>query len=502
MNSWMYLFEDKILGRGLSYTDLVEITSRNKGKVTAKVYGTDVYTTEITFDDGLVDDMHCTCPYFDTDNCKHLAALLFVLEDEDGLPESDLDESDDGFEELFNSLSDDELRQFLFDELEGNPELRNTFKLKFSNGIDPGHYRSKLSGICFEDENRYLINGFLREDMEFLMEKQEYELVLDLLDDVFPYIMDWWNYWEDYGSDGNMERVHEIAFRLTATAMHDDVFEWLSGLVWTIQDDHMDDLTELYCSEFTDTEELEYKQSLFKRLYDKTHNAKWIRLMVDVMEKLGRTEEEIGEITKAHLDDEKIMDYCLASAAGEEKEKLLLKAISQFTFNEKYKAALKDYYSEIGYGGYLDVLEDLVLTCPDIEYFREFRTHYPGNWPDKRREILENYKDSWFLNECYAEEKMYDELIGNIRNLYVLNDYKDLLAESHSEELIGMYEKAARNMASVSGPPKHYAEIAEVLETIHSLPGGEKRACEIKDEFMITYKRRPRMLQALRELKF
>lgn len=131
MKNWHYLFEDKILGRGLSYMEDVEIDFRSDEKVTATVWGTEEYKTEITFDDGFVDEMYCSCPYFDIDNCKHLAALLFVLDENKKQDKPPVKKED--FTELFNSISSDDLNDFLFSELENDSELLNRFKLRFSD---------------------------------------------------------------------------------------------------------------------------------------------------------------------------------------------------------------------------------------------------------------------------------------------------------------------------------------------------------------------------------
>lgn len=495
------MFEDRILARGRSYTDEVEITQREDGKVTAVVSGTEDYDVEITFDEGLIDDMHCSCPYFDIDNCKHLAALLYVLEDED--EEETVVENED-FKELFDSVSDEDLKDFLFNQLEEDSRLLNRFKLEFSNKIDAGYYRSKLFDICFEDDNRGSINGFLSKDMYFLMEKGEYGLVLDLLDDVFPYVMDWWNYWEDYGSDGNMEGIRDIACELINTPVHEDLFEWLGDLIYAIpSDDHMDDLIDLYFAEFKTKEELEEKLALTEKLYRKTQKVRWIAIKIDLMGKLGYSDSEINDFRKDYLDSEEIMKQYISVSHGSKKEELLLRAISQFEYNREYKVQLKDYYLEIGSDRYNGVLEDLVFSYPEIEYFREFKACFNGDWEVKRSEIFDRYRDSnWYLNECYAEEGLCDLLIANISQPWELDEYYDVLVEDYSSELIEKYSVIAINMASRSGTPKYYEKIAGILKVILDIPGGKDRAVEIAKDFKVKYKRRPRMLQVLREAGF
>lgn len=500
MKNWKHLFEDKILDRGYFLTDDVEIIKRNDEKVTATVSGTLDYKTQITFDDGLVGDMYCSCPYFEIDNCKHLAALLYVLEEGD-----DVAVEEEDFTELFNSVNDDDLRQFIYSELENDKELLNRFKLKFSNTINSDYYRTKLDKICFRDNNRYAINDFLTHDMHFLLDKNEYELVLELLDYVFPYIKEWWNFWEDYGSDGNMEEFRDITELLINTPVHDDVFEWLGDLIYYIpDDDHMDELIELYFTEFESIDEMKAKEKLSDKLYDKTQNVKWIKIKIDLMEKLDYPLDDINDFRKDYLEYEVIIDQYIDSTQGSEKERLLIKAIGQFRYNEKYKVQLKDYYlANKDCGKYLKLLEEMVFTYPNIEYYKEYEKHYKGDWTLKRREILENHCEvNHFLNECFAHEKRYDLLINNVHTLWDLNDYRDVLVKDYSDEVIRKYSKIAIGKAQKSGPPKHYREIAEILKIIRKIPGGADKVEIIVENFKEEYKRRPRMLKELRNAGF
>lgn len=499
MRNWHYLFEDKILGRGLSYTDDVEIIFRDDEMVKAIVSGTEDYSVEINFDDGEVDEMHCSCPYFDTDNCKHLAALLFVLEDGE---ETEIEKED--FTELFSSVSDGDLKDFLFAELETNPKLLSKFRLKFSDGVSANYYKTKLDGICFRDDNRYLINDFLSRDMHFLMDKKEYKLVLDLLDDVLPFIKDWWGYWEDYGSDGNIEEFTAIAETLVSTDVHEDLFEYLKSWIFSRPSDyHMEGLIDLYFTEFKTAGELKEKMAFAEMLYEKTENIRWISTKISLMGELGYSAEAIDDFRKDYLDNEEIMDQYIKSSSGTKKEELLRQAIGRFEYNLQYKVQLKDYYRQTESDEYLKVLEDLLFTCPDIEYYRELKKHFDGDWQVKRREIFDSLSDNeGFLNECYADEGMHDLLIANISSIWDLDRYCDLLADDYSGELIEKYSRIAVLKAQKSGPPKHYAQIADILKKIYNLPGGKENAVGIAEDFKVKYKRRPRMLQALREAGF
>jgi non-specific serine/threonine protein kinase len=83
-NIWNKHFSEKIRRRGYSYfkDNLVKNLSITDNKVKAVVHGSKRYKVEIEFSNMLEPIvMYCTCPYFETDNCKHLAAVLYAIND-------------------------------------------------------------------------------------------------------------------------------------------------------------------------------------------------------------------------------------------------------------------------------------------------------------------------------------------------------------------------------------------------------------------------------------
>ena len=81
---WKDLFQDHILDRGIDYfiRNLVENVYVKDNIIEATVYGTEEYKVEIIKDNEEIRDLSCNCPYADGgNNCKHMAAVLFYLED-------------------------------------------------------------------------------------------------------------------------------------------------------------------------------------------------------------------------------------------------------------------------------------------------------------------------------------------------------------------------------------------------------------------------------------
>ena len=84
---WKELFESRILQRGSAYykEGVVETLRREGGVVKAVVLGSKQYRVEIDLEDGQIEGWSCDCPYAsDGTPCKHLAAVFYALNDDDG----------------------------------------------------------------------------------------------------------------------------------------------------------------------------------------------------------------------------------------------------------------------------------------------------------------------------------------------------------------------------------------------------------------------------------
>lgn len=78
-------FNNTILSRGYEYYNdgLVDDILIKGTTVTAKVHGSSVYDVSVELDDNEFLDGDCTCPYSESGlYCKHIAALLYYLENE------------------------------------------------------------------------------------------------------------------------------------------------------------------------------------------------------------------------------------------------------------------------------------------------------------------------------------------------------------------------------------------------------------------------------------
>ena len=109
---WKKLFNPVILERGYDYyrNKKAVLLSLSADEVNAVVSGSDDYEVNIYFSDGEIEDMYCDCPYAsDGNNCKYMAAVLYLLEDLQS--HSNPDYTD--VESLFAGTSPEHLKKFL-----------------------------------------------------------------------------------------------------------------------------------------------------------------------------------------------------------------------------------------------------------------------------------------------------------------------------------------------------------------------------------------------------
>ena len=105
---WKNLFRSHILDRGYEYyhSGAVKNFLRNGNLISADVVGNEDYEVTIEIKNGEIDYMYCSCPYAtDDNNCKHMAAVLFELEN----PSNSTKESNVDLDKL---VSKDEIHKY------------------------------------------------------------------------------------------------------------------------------------------------------------------------------------------------------------------------------------------------------------------------------------------------------------------------------------------------------------------------------------------------------
>ena len=120
MKDWRSLFQKRILERGRDYfyEDAVRALHKTQDGYEAVVEGSEDYAVEIIMQDEDIREMYCDCPYAESGlNCKHMAAVLYAIEEQQGCIEDDQTvfclDSADQLSQIIAEADEEELRAFI-----------------------------------------------------------------------------------------------------------------------------------------------------------------------------------------------------------------------------------------------------------------------------------------------------------------------------------------------------------------------------------------------------
>lgn len=144
MKGWQLSFEEKSLDEAENCE--VEITHIEDGEIIAKVDDFEVIAP-IVFHSPHYVSCNCKSEY----TCKHEAALIFYIEKTPELLKGSQSEND-----LISSIDENQLRDFLKNEMKQNPKLKKAFLDKFGQEsvIDKQYYIDKLNQVFCSGEDR------------------------------------------------------------------------------------------------------------------------------------------------------------------------------------------------------------------------------------------------------------------------------------------------------------------------------------------------------------
>lgn len=149
LNQFELYIDETILNRGLSYFKKGHVHEPEEiglGEFEAIVEGSEDYTVRLTIKKGIITDYVCDCPYDMGPVCKHVAAVIFYLQqDELGLNKKTKGVKTERnskpakrktvaqqVDELLDKATYDELKQFVREKASANTPFRNLFLSSFA----------------------------------------------------------------------------------------------------------------------------------------------------------------------------------------------------------------------------------------------------------------------------------------------------------------------------------------------------------------------------------
>lgn len=533
---WETCFQKRILDRGYDYyfDERVEDLRITSNRIKAVVYGTHPYHVEIKLNGNKIIGMSCDCPYAqDEHNCKHMAAVLYEWQLRVTHPEIDSSQ-------LVEDASEEDVRSFLIQVLDDNPNLVESFKHYTQNEISLDTMIDDLEGVCdsYSDGYHYIDYEFSRdfcdnyEDavdkwLDVLKKRDQYSLAFRFLLKAYEvfYKLDI----EDNGGETVALSVIIISQWANIIMCMDDL-ERLEAFVELGQylnsmRDYYDSqkIIEIFFDCLSGKEFLKLKLDLVKKQLDyiESHDnifnrgyaiEGFAKKYLELLKKNKASKKEISAVHKKYWEYIPIRMDCVYTCINNKEYDKALDYIDEcidFEYENqdrmKYNIILKkDIYKKQGnIKAYREELKNLILFFNDtnIDDYIELRSHYNDKeWITERDSLIEQLTPGCFLCEILETEQLYGQLFDVIlrsNNRDLLHQYTHVLNDEYPEKLIQLYREFVEKQAESTGSRKHYYQIVEELRIMKSITGGDKVVDEIIKKWKIQYKNRSAMLDEL-----
>lgn len=524
MADWRELFKPWIVERGRDYFaggHVVEL-EEDGFLVCAKVSGSQEYQVEIRSDSDGVLRMACDCPYAEGgENCKHMAAVLFALEDELGQERSD-------WQAALEQLPVEKLRELLRDLAAGDHALQDRIVRMVSGpGNEPEQWRMDLEQII-------LSHSDYRGDIVY---GHEYHCLADLaqyLEDSLPYLL----------IDGQlMEAVH-LVFNVYDTAF---------GEALSIDDSEGQDLISEVCrnafeqilSQADDRE----RRKIFDLLHEFLESGEWdwgsedfeeMLLSLDwsaelqqknlqwldddlapwrmpqraaLMERMGASASELIAWWEKHRDSDSAYhpllqlyeEHDLPKAIALVREKRDRTKKTDWQITEYTKTLLKLLEKAGEQDAFETELWYLVRTlhCQEPEYLARLKQLTPPEqWPNLFEQLLADAMIPAARMALYHFEGMYAELFAELCKYPTFPGFlsyeKELRVWNPNRTLTYYTEILKREMVTAT-QRKQYSHIIRHLEKMKVYPGGESATQVLAAYWYAYHKNRPAMKDELQK---
>lgn len=544
---WKSLFQDHILFRGIDYYErnLVKDVNNEDGQITGTVIGTKDYSVEILKEKDEIVNMFCSCPHATSgNNCKHMVAVLFYLENND--PHFSKKTKEDDVEELVEGVDVEVLKDFVIDLLSHDAQLLNRFKSIIKDEILPTDivfYKNQINDIFweyggyqdfvdYEDSFDFTteLESILNNEIQNIVTLKEWSAAFELTEYLFIQLGN--QFIDDSGGNtwGVIHDCIEIWEQILNQCdinikrkMYNSFLKIIDGEIIQSQDYFIEYIEQFIFDHFKEKEfQLEkidrldiqiksWKEEANSNRGDYELNKYCLR-KVKILEELNTDQKKIADYCMEHiyLDDIRkyYIDVCIKNKNYNQAIILLKEGKKQQEVNHVnllyYSTQLKDLYKFLDMDKlYKEELWQLLVKYDkgNIDVFRELKSLYSENdWLHKRNLIFTELVDAVTIDELYREEKLYDlliEVVMNSEELYMVRKHEDILKNLYPEKLLTKYEQAVAGMATQALGRKYYRKIIAILSEMRKYPGGSIKISEIVLDWREKYANRPAMMDEL-----
>ena len=559
MSDWKDLFQEHILDRGESYYfdgAVLELHKTEHG-YHGVVEGTEDYEVDIEMEGGRICEMYCSCPYAEGgNNCKHMAAVLFEIEEqseEDILTEETCqDDQEQEVEEIIERIPEEELRSFVKEIAAQNSEIRNILMTRYAVKIDEKQMDRLKQGIGqlvweYGDRSGYIdyrnawdfcwaLENYLEDKVDTLIDRKYYWQAFELTNYVFGTIGNIDIDDSDSGTAQVANACYDKWKEILENCSEEEKNEMFSWFMSHLSCDYVVDYMEDYMEDFL-THEFQNREILEKMLKDldkriemqtsstdcgSTWSARYgyennIIKRLEFIERLDLPAEEIREYRRQHWRFSAVRELEIQENLDNGNLGEAIRILQESKILDKEYPGLVARYSEQLISiyetqpdkeGYKKELLYYVFECPQnnlVHIYKLKEVCTDKEWEDYREQILKNPKNYNILYPFMEKEGMYESMLECIRKetfIYNLDKYEKVLKEKFPEQVRDIYISYLHHEAERAGNRKRYRELMKYLKKIRRYPGGKEKASEIAENWRAMYYRRTAMMDEMRKAGF
>lgn len=502
------IFSECISERGLQYyeEDRVEKVILNKDNVRATVRGTEKYNVKIDILNAGIESMSCNCKYFEgTGNCKHLASLMYYINDN---CKEYMKTHEERLKQNIEKIEIEELKEFIYEKMlkerNFNKQITEKFQGYFEKA-DMSLYIEKIIKLkndmlnnliteeecyqkpCYEQEcYRDKVYEYERGISDILNEVDKYSEIYDLEDylvvvktilENIPYIEKeavYENY--SYTYIEIMERIDEIIseYLIKLSEKYGDISKTILKLIK--ENINQFSSLEMYFMEYLEylninkKENCDIEEIIILYIKKEKYKQKHILLLSNIYDKQKREEDKIqlyiNNINLYEIAEELLkifvnkQEYTTCIKYGEQilntDMKNALKLYEKYYPRIEFKYKILQYILESYFK--MDKIKehnDLLIEILTKYNFRKVEMYIKlknntskEEWEEVYSELIKKVNDSYLLLEIYAYEKDLESMIKEIqkqnREEYA-KKYEDILMPKYEEQLFDVLVSSIYN---------------------------------------------------------
>ncbi len=548
MSGWAQYFQPHIWLRGMDYYrgGAVRLVHKSGEGCTAVVSGSEEYDVEVRLLGKQVLGMSCTCPYAQGGKtCKHMAAVLMAMENEDG------DVPDDRRltpTELANRIPETELRALMAELMEADSALYGRLLLRYVpkgkqeelliNRLQaemeqiPEQYEDRHGDIGYQDACHFAIDiaGFIEERPILLSQSDSVlaaaELGWEAVSLYCAYKVDDSDGGSGYVQDAIVQlykRLLPLCSREEKAALYEatvNIYKEAQGN-WVLREMSENLLLGSFWGETQNEEQLQFLDEEIARLETSPGKNRWeletaIEARLDAMNKMDLKAQ--CNFMDAHLyvpevRKRRAMLY-LQAQDGENAIRLLAEGKQQakkenhLGTEQDFSRLLVNAYEQLGKKKEMLLeLEHYIFHYrqTDLTMLLRMKDSVPqSRWEALRSRYLSDICAAQ-AGELMRHEEMWEALlqfVTDARHVELLDTYEADLKGRYPQEMLTLYRRYLTQAAERANNRKNYYSLMPYLKKLCTYPGGAEQAAQLATDWRARYHRRSAMLDELKKAGF